>query len=41
MTQKVQTIQLPNDLKKQNLVIEINSQDTQIFKTFYQSDLKV
>jgi hypothetical protein len=41
MTQKVETIQLPNDLKKQNLVIEINSQDTQIFKTFYQSDLKV
>jgi hypothetical protein len=41
MTQKVETIPMPDELKKQNLVIEINSQDTQIFKTFYQSDLKV
>lgn len=32
---------MPEDLKKANIVIEINSQDIQIFKTFYQSDLKV
>jgi len=34
-------IELPDGLKGKNVVIEINSDDIQKFKTFYSSELKV
>jgi hypothetical protein len=34
-------IPLPDDLKGRNVVIEINSDEIQKFKTFYSSQLKV